>query len=64
MNNNFKAFSYVITVIGSAFLMLNLKMQFADAMWNYFFSIQIFIFNFSLLIGSSKEVLKNKNTKN
>lgn len=64
MNNNFKISSHVVTLISSTFLMLNLKMQFADVVWNYFCSIQIFIFNFSLSISSLKEILKNKKNDN
>lgn len=64
MDFNFKIISHIIAVIGSAFLMFNLKMQFADDMWNYFFSIQIFMFNFSLSISSLKEIFKNKKIEN
>jgi hypothetical protein len=63
MDFNFKISSHIITVIGSAFLMFNLKMQFADTMWNYFCALEIFIFNFPLLINSLKEILKNKKVK-
>lgn len=63
MDFNIKISSHIITVIGSAFLMFNLKMQFADTMWNYFCALEIFIFNFPLLISSLKEILKNKKAK-
>jgi hypothetical protein len=64
MDNKFKISSHVITVIGSAFLMFNLKMQFADVMWNYFCALEIFIFNFPLLISSFKEVMNKKKDGN
>ena len=51
---------YIITIIGGAFLMINLKKSYFDPIWNYFFAIQIFMLNFSELFNFLKEEKRKK----
>jgi hypothetical protein len=52
--------TYIITIIGGAFLMINLKKSYFDAIWDYFFAIQIFMLNFSELLNYLKEEKRKK----
>lgn len=56
-------FTNIITVVGAAFLMLNLKKEWVDPMWNGFFVIQIFILNAIELQKNYKNWKNNKENK-
>lgn len=45
MKHNSRLFTFIITIIGGIFLMINLKINFFDSVWDYFFAIQIFVLN-------------------
>jgi hypothetical protein len=45
MKINSRLFTFIITIIGGIFLMINLKINFFDSVWDYFFAIQIFVLN-------------------
>jgi hypothetical protein len=52
---------YLLTIFGSAFLIINLKREYFDSNWNYFSALEIFILNVSQFI----KILKSrKNEKN
>lgn len=58
--NKSRLITYLITIIGGAFLMINLKKNFFDPIWDYFFAIQIFMLNFSELFKFLKEEKRKK----
>jgi hypothetical protein len=53
-------FTNTITVVGAAFLMFNLKKEFADPMYNNFLVLQIFILNAIELQKNYKSWKNNK----
>jgi hypothetical protein len=53
--------TYILTVFGSAFLIINLKKEYFDTIWNYFSALEIFILN---VIQFIKILKLNKDEKN
>ena len=68
-SKNTTLFTYYLTVIGAAFLMINLKKHYIDSTWDYSFSLMIFIFNGNELSKYYKnkkdeKMVEQKNIKN
>ena len=61
MKSNTSTFTYIITIIGSAIMILNLKKHYIGEMWDHFFVLLIFILNSSEL---SKYLKEKKDAKN
>jgi hypothetical protein len=61
MVKNYKLLTYLVSVLGALFLMLNLKKGYFDEIWNMFFVIQILFLNSYELTKFLKE---RKNEKN
>ena len=55
MKNNPRLFTYVVTIIGCAYLLVNLKKHFFDPVWDYFCILLIFILNGTDFIKYLKE---------
>ena len=64
MKINSKLFTLILTVVGSLFLIINLKKNYFDSIWDYFFSLQIFILNSIEFNKYLKEIKNLKKTSN
>lgn len=61
MKNNYKMGYYIMLLICSAFLMINLKREFCHPIWNYFIACLFFMHNGNKIV----EIVKaKKNEKN
>jgi hypothetical protein len=63
MKNNSRMFTYIISILGSFIMIFNLKKNYIDEVWNYFFVLLIFMLNGNEFIKFLKEK-KTKNEKN
>ena len=63
MNTNSRTFTYIFTVIGSGFMILNLKKHYVDDIWDYFFVLVIFMLNIRELSKYIREKKVEKNIK-
>jgi putative Mn2+ efflux pump MntP len=63
MKNKSKLFTFIMTLLGSSFMLINLKKNYCDEVWNYFFVLLIFMLNGNEFIKFLKEK-KNENEKN
>jgi|LakMenE01Jun11ns_1017448.scaffolds.fasta_scaffold7565361_2 hypothetical protein len=61
MKNYSKTLTFLINIIGSLFMIINLKKHYFDEVWNYFFVLIIFMLNVNEFIKFLKE---RKNEKN
>lgn len=63
MKTNTRTFTYILTIIGSGFMILNLKKRYVDEVWDYFFVLLIFMLNGNELGKYLKEKKDEKNIK-
>lgn len=61
MKYNTKVSTFILTIIGSLFLLINLKKEYFDEVWDYFFVIIIFMSNANEYIKLLKERKDEKN---
>ena len=61
MKNNSKLSTFIMTLIGSSFMLINLKKQYYDEAWDYFFVLLIFMLNGNEFIKFLKERKDEKN---
>ena len=63
MKNSSVKFTYIFTIIGTVFLSINLKKNYLDGIWDYFFVIIIFMLNLNEFIKNFKSKKDEKNIK-
>jgi hypothetical protein len=63
MRNNSKLSTFIITLIGSSFMLINLKKHYCDEVWDYFFVLLIFMVNGNEFIKFLKERKHKKKIK-
>jgi hypothetical protein len=55
MKNSSKLFTFIMTLLGSSFMIINLKKHYFDEVWDYFFVLLIFMLNGNEFIKFLKE---------
>jgi hypothetical protein len=61
MKNNSRMFTYIISILGSFIMIFNLKKNYIDEVWDYFFVLLIFMLNGNEFIKFLKEKKNEKN---